>query len=100
MINFEKYDKENPQIWKMFVKIAMQAKMKGFKTYSANGIFEIMRWETRVTGNDEFKVNNNYRPDYARKMMSEYPAFKGFFRIREIKAVRNESKHLTDSDIY
>ena len=88
MINFSKYDKQNPQIWEAFKKYAFEAKRKGFKNYSANGIFEIIRWHTDVSAIDNYKVGNNYRPDYARKMMDEYPEFQGFFRIRELKAQR------------
>jgi len=46
MIDFKRYDQENPQIWEGFVKFAKQAKAKGFKNYSANGIFEINRSNT------------------------------------------------------
>jgi len=87
-IDFEKYDRENPEIWVNFVKYAAEAKAKGFKHYSANGIFEIMRWHTKISGNDSFKISNNYRPDYARKMMRLYPEYQGFFRIKELKAER------------
>lgn len=79
---FQEYDRENPQIWKAFVKYAKQAKARGFKHYSAKGIFEIIRWHTGVSGNGEFKLNNNYHAGYARKMMKMYPEFEGFFRIR------------------
>jgi hypothetical protein len=88
MIDFTQYHDSNPQIWDKFVEISLKAKSKGFKNYSVNGIFEILRWETGVSGNDNFKINNNYRPDYARKLMAEKPEFKNFFRIRKIKAER------------
>lgn len=88
-INFTKYDEENPHIWQEFLKIARQAKVKGFTRYSAKGIFEIIRWETGVTGNDAFKVNNNYTPDYARKAATLFPEeFADFFRVREVRAPR------------
>lgn len=89
MIDFEKYDKENPQIWEEFKKYSKKAKDKGFKNYSANGIFEIIRWHTKVSGDGQYKISNNFRPDYARKMMREFPEFNGFFRVRELKASRN-----------
>ena len=89
MITFNNYHKENPQIWEAFKNYSFEAKKKGFKHYSANGIFEIIRWHTDVQSRDKYKVNNNYRPDYARKMMEEFPEFKGFFRIRELKAKRD-----------
>jgi len=91
MIDFNTYDKQNPEIWMLFKKFANEAKYdKKFKNYSANGIFELIRWQTSIQGNDGYKVNNNYRPDYARKMMEQYPAFKDFFRVRELKASRNK----------
>lgn len=89
MIDFNRYDAENPQIWKAFLRYAFEAKNKGFKNYSANGIFEIIRWHTDISARDSFKVNNNFRPDYARKLMTLHPEFKDFFRVRELKAARD-----------
>lgn len=89
MINFEKYDRENPHIWEAFKKYSKQAKAKGFKQYSANGIFEIIRWHTNIESTEKYKISNNYRPDYARKMMAEHPEFEGFFRTKQLKAARN-----------
>jgi hypothetical protein len=87
MKDFKNYDEENPQIWEAFAKYSKQAKSKGFENYGTSGIFEIIRWHTTVQGNDGFKINNNYKPDYARKMMAAYPEFAGFFRTRELKTV-------------
>lgn len=88
MIDFETYHKQNPEIWEQFVKFARQTKERGFSNYGAKGLFEIIRWHTGVSGNDGFKINNNYAPDYARKLMEEQPEFKDFFRTREIKVQR------------
>lgn len=88
MIDFKTYDKENPQIWEQFKKYAFLAKKRGFKHYSAKGIFEIIRWHTPVYGNDGLKLNNNYHANYARKMMDEFPSYKDFFRIRLLKTAR------------
>jgi hypothetical protein len=94
MIDFKKYDEKNPQIWEAFKKYSFQAKAKGFSHYSANGIFEVIRWHSGASAEGVYKVNNNYRPDYARKMMEEFPQFKGFFRVRELKASRNEHRSI------
>jgi len=89
MIDFTSYHKENPNVWKAFVECAKATRARGFQRYSANGIFEIIRWHTGVnTEGQGFKVNNNFRADYARKMMDEFPEFKGFFTIRPLTAVR------------
>lgn len=88
-MKFNNYHQENPQIWEAFKKYSFEAKQRGFKNYSAYSIFEIIRWHTDVSARDKYKVNNNYRPDYARKMMEEFPDFKDFFRVRELKAKRD-----------
>lgn len=99
-INFEKYHRENPEIYEKFIHFAMLTKAKGFSHYSANGIFELIRWHTGVKGNDCFKINNIYRPDYARKAMAEYPKeFTNFFSIRKTTAKRT-SNETTQIKIY
>lgn len=92
MKTFEQYHKENPNIYKAFKHYAFMAKQKGYKNYSAKSLFEIIRWHTPTKKNGEvFKINNNYAPDYARKIMQEYESFKGFFRVRTLKAKRHEN---------
>tara|TARA_R100000951_G_scaffold107388_1_gene102708 strand:- start:302 stop:583 length:282 start_codon:yes stop_codon:yes gene_type:complete len=92
MKTFEQYHNENPHIYTAFKHYALIAKQKGFKNYSAKSLFEIIRWHTPIRGEVEyFKINNNYAPDYARKMMKDYESFKGFFRVRELKAKRHET---------
>ena len=83
---FDVYDKENPHIYLLFVKFTKEAKGSGRCSYSSNAIFERIRWFVDVeTSGDTFKINNNYRPYYARKMMQDYPEFSGFFRTRELQ---------------
>lgn len=87
-INFEKYDKENPAIWEAFVHFTVMTKAKGFSNYGAFGIINLIRWHSGAAGNDKFKINNTYAPDYARKMEEKFPNFKGFFRMRQLKTIR------------
>ncbi len=92
MKTFDQYHKEHPQIYKAFIKYALQAKQKGFDNYSAKSLFEIIRWHTPIKADGKvFKIDNNYAPDYARKMMAENESFKGFFRVRTLKAKRHET---------
>ena len=92
MVDFEKYDAENPQIWQAFVYYTVRTRAKGFQHYGAFGIINLIRWHTGIGGNDKFKVNNTYAPDYARKMEKEYPHYKGFFRTRQLTKVRAPKK--------
>lgn len=83
--DFLKYHQDNPQIYEAFKKFTIKAINKGHKRWSADAIFHVMRWETEIEGNDQFKVNNNYTALYARMFMEEFPQVKGFFTVRKSK---------------
>lgn len=86
--DFELFDSENPQVYELFKHFAFEAIRAGKKTLSSYLIIERIRWETEVVTRDEpFKVNNNYRPDYARKFMKDFPEHGGIFRTRQLRAV-------------
>lgn len=83
---FETYHKENPRVYELFVRFAKEALNSGYKTFSANAIFERIRWYVSVeTVGDSFKLNNNYRPYYARKLMLDQSEFEGFFNTRSLQ---------------
>ena len=83
---FYEYHKDNPKVYDLFVGFAKEVKAANRDTYSANSIFERIRWHVDIeTVGEVFKLNNNYRAYYARKMMNEYPEFKTFFRLRELQ---------------
>lgn len=85
---FKVYHAENPQIYETFKAFAFQLIAAGVSKLSSYLIFERMRWETLVTGNDGYKLNNNYRPYYSRLFMQDYPQYEGFFSIRSVEAER------------
>lgn len=82
---FSAWLRKNRDIYKRFVSMAKQAQnSRHFKHYSAVTIVEAMRWHTNIHDNDpDFKINNNWRADLARKAMLEYPELNGLFEIRE-----------------
>ncbi len=82
MLSFAEYQEQNPDIWDKFKHFAEVTIEKGFKNYSAKGIFELIRWHTGAREAKGFKVNNNYTAAYARKFMQEFPQYKEFFRTR------------------
>lgn len=83
--NVVEYDIQNPHIYEAFKEMTFKTIQRGFKNYSANGVFEVLRWHTGVSGNDEYKLNNDYRAFYARKFAKEFPEHKDFFRTRKSK---------------
>ncbi len=81
------YHQENPQVYEEFKKFTYKTIKKGFKNYSAKGIFELIRWHSGVSANGEdgFKVNNNYTSFYARLFEKQHPDQKDYFRKRTSK---------------
>ena len=84
--DFVSYHARNPQIYEAFKRITLRAIAKGYNYWSAKGVFEIIRWETKVQADEEdFKINNNYTPFYARMFCMDFPSHKEFFRKRKSK---------------
>lgn len=83
---FETYHRDNPQIYTMFKQFAFEAINAGVTRLSSKAIVERLRWQTMIRGNDEFKINNNVTPYYARLFNQEYPQHEGFFATRNAKA--------------
>ena len=82
--DYERFCSDHPRVWSLFCRFTYDRIHRGFKHYSAKGIFERIRWETAEaeTGEQEFKLNNNYASFYARDFMRIAPEHEGFFRTR------------------
>lgn len=86
MRSFIKYHEENPEIYEEFKKYAFQLINRGYKRIGSKQIFEVIRWHSMVSGNDKYKVNNNYTADYARKFEKDFPHHFGIFSKRLCKS--------------
>jgi len=82
---YREYDERNPQIYEMFKRFTMEAVRRGRTRFSAEAVINRIRWETMISGDDEFKINNNIKPYYSRKFMNEFPELDGFFQVRKSK---------------
>ena len=80
------FDKENPEIYALFRKLALKAFAVRDK-YSAMGILHVMRWESMLHNNHEgdYRVNNAWGSHFAKKFMAELPEYEGFFELRSPK---------------
>lgn len=83
--SFKKYHEESPQIYAEFKRLSLQLINRGYKHIGAKQIFEVIRWQTMISGNDGFKVNNTYTSDYARLFENDHPIYAGIFRKRLCK---------------
>ena len=84
MKTFKQYNQENPQIYQEFEKIAFQLIRRGYKRLSSKFICEIVRYNSMVSGNDMFKINNSYTADYARLFEKNNQNYYGYFSKRLI----------------
>jgi hypothetical protein len=86
---FFAYHRENPRIYKLFVKFARQAKKAGYQKYSIWAIMNQVRWHVNVETHDpngvKFKISNDYSSRYSRLIMKQERDLKGFFVIKQLK---------------
>lgn len=86
---FLKYHKINPDIWTSFEEKSLELIRLGQTHYGAGAIAEIIRYERIKTGQDGFKINNNFRAYYARVFEIKYPEYLGFFETRTVKGIQS-----------
>lgn len=83
---FWKFHHENPQVYRKLVELASEARGAGRKRIGINMLFEVVRWNHLVhTRSDDFALNNNYAPRYARIIEERNPELKGIFEMRRIR---------------
>lgn len=85
---FEEFDRKHPEVYTYLVELAFSAFNRGFRHYGIGALWERMRWHFHIEEDraEEFKLNNNYRSRYARKIIAEHPALEEFFEIRALRA--------------
>ena len=89
----------HPRVWELFCDFTFEMIGRGFKNYSAYAISERIRWELDSAGDDgqsNFKLNNNYRPYFARWFMDQHPEHEGFFRIRKLTSEESDPSTLPE----
>ena len=78
---FEEFHANNPEVFRLFCYFTNKVINAGHKTYSAEAIFNQIRWYTTIeTRGEDFKINNDYKPYYSRKYMKEFN--RNIFRTR------------------
>ena len=80
---FERFDRENPEVYRLLLRFAYEIRSIGRDRFGIDLLWSRVRWEylTRDT-TEPYKLNNNHRAFYARKIMAEHPEFAGFFETR------------------
>ncbi len=80
---FDAFHRANPAVYASLKQIALDLVRRGIKRSSIAFCFERLRWLYAIqTSGDVFKLNNNYKPYYARLLMESVPELVGFFELR------------------
>ena len=80
---FNEYDRNNPKIYKAFSDMALDmSRRRGL--CGAKCIMEVIRWNTMLSGDDDYKINNNYAAYYARKFERDNPSLTDLFAKRAV----------------
>lgn len=84
-MTINEYIKQNPKVWDYFQKYAFELINQGATRLGAKMLFERIRYEATFQKMGDFKVNNDYSPDMARKFEVVFPQYKGIFEKRICK---------------
>lgn len=79
---FVAFHLRNPHVYRGLHRLAMSWRRAGHRRWSIYSAFEVLRWQSGTTGGEPWKLNNNFRPYYARLMMECEPGLDGFFETR------------------
>ena len=85
---FNQYDQNHPEVYQYLLKLCRNAQATGIKKYAISPLVEITRWHLNINRGlqEEFKIRNDFKPWYARKIAAENPEFEGFFEFRPMRA--------------
>lgn len=84
---FWKFHQENPKVYNLFNKFALEAAQANRGRFGAAAIFERMRWFANIeTRGEAYKINDNYAAYYGRLWMRNHPEYDGLFSTRTLKA--------------
>jgi hypothetical protein len=83
---FNKFNKENPHVYKAFEEQVFKAINKGRTKISAKLIINWIRWHEFLESNDKnFKINDAYQSYYARYFIEKNPEHSEIFEFRKLR---------------
>jgi len=87
---FNKFNEENPHIFKAFEEQALKAINNGRTKISSKLIINWIRWHEFLQSSDKnFRINDAYQSYYARFFIEKYPQYNDVFELRKL---RNEEE--------
>lgn len=81
---FLRAHRDAPGVWHGFERVALKLIEAGKKA-GAIDILGRVRWEVEIEGGQDWKVNNNYAPYYARIFAAKHNEHRDFFEFRGVR---------------
>lgn len=80
---FERFHKENPDVYDTLKKLALEWKTRGKRKLGIKMLYERARWEFALqTTGDRYNLCNNHTAFYSRLLMEREPELRGLFNLR------------------
>lgn len=84
---FMVFHRTNPQVYQALRQLALNLVATGRRRGSIKQLFEVLRYEYALrTQGSEYKLDNNYHSRYARLLMENEPALRGWFETRDLRS--------------
>lgn len=85
---FETFHAANPAVYETLVRLARQYRERVGTTPGIGMLWEVMRWTVAMETRDAtvWKLNNNLRSRYARRIMDGEPDLSDAFELRRLRA--------------
>lgn len=84
---FEAFDAANPWVYQVFTRLTGDWLAQGHRRVGIGMLTEVIRWQYGQTvSTDGFKINNNFRSRYVRRLVEHHPEWVDVFETRELKA--------------
>jgi hypothetical protein len=86
---FQRLLREHPEVFTAFRRRAWQLRERGKRHISADSICHYLRDETPIdtrTGEDTYKINNDFSSRFARLLIAEEPSFSAYIETRKLRS--------------
>jgi hypothetical protein len=85
---FDEFHADNPHVYNILVSKARFFVAQGYNYLTIALLYETVRCDPSVlvSGKGHYKLCNDYRAHYARKIMAENLDLQGIFRLRQLES--------------
>lgn len=80
------FDVAHPEVYAELRRLALEAVRRGRRRIGIAQLVEVARWNLATSAKaDGYKINNDFRSRWARRLSAECPELRDVFEIREVR---------------